>query len=345
MGLFTTLNSLAHGGQQQPDSYVKKKCYRIEQELGRGSFGSVKRAVRLSDNTPVAIKIVMKKTVKGRFDMVLSEINVLRNLHHPNVIGFYDFFESREKFYMVFELATGGELFERLFERGKFTEKDAISIVRSILLGIEYLHSKNIVHRDMKPENLLFKSSDPDADLVICDFGIAKETSDLSILETVCGSPLYVAPEVLKREGYGSPVDMWAVGVITYMLLCGYQPFQSEDQSELMDQIINAKYQFHERYWRHISEDAKDFIRKLLSLNPAERLTATQALKDKWMTGKKAGEVDILPSVRGNFNPHRAFKNAVHVVSAMTKLRAAAEVSRRERERKEQQQQERLESV
>ncbi|KAI7875501.1 Pkinase-domain-containing protein [Lichtheimia hyalospora FSU 10163] len=323
MGLFSALNTLAHGAQ--PDSYIRKKSYEFEKELGRGSFGSVKQATRLSDGLPVAIKVIPKRLVKGHFDLVLSEVNVLKDLTHPNIIRLHETFESRDKFYMVFELATGGELFERLLEFGKIAEKDAIGIVRSVLHGLQYLHSKNIVHRDIKPENLLFKNQSPNAELVICDFGIAKKLTDppSSVLDTLCGSPLYVAPEVLERKAYGCPVDIWAMGVITYMTLCGYQPFQGgkdqKDQKELNAQITNAKYEFHERYWQNISQDAKDFIQQLLSLDPSKRPTATEALKHPWLTN----DANALPAESVN-DKQTAQQSAKPSPAADTTAQAAA---------------------
>ncbi|KAI8979153.1 kinase-like domain-containing protein [Mycotypha africana] len=350
MGLLGSISAFVYG--QQPKSHEKKKNYTFSDVIGSGSFGSVKKATRNSDGKEVAIKIIPKKKVENHFDMVKAEISVMENLEHPNVIHLYDSFESRkstflyalmkqsvstcsiplnrDKFYIVFELATGGELFDRLFERGKFSEKDATVIVKSILRGLEYIHQHNVVHRDMKPENLLFRNRDSDADLLICDFGIAKLSNEISSLDEICGSPGYVAPEVLLQEGYGAPVDMWAMGVITYTLLCGYLPFQAEDQAQLIDEITHARYDFHERYWRNISLDAKNFIRSLLHLNAKERLTATQALQHKWLTGKEATDVDILSSVRENFNARKVLKGAVGAVQAMNRLQKSASVHNEE---------------
>ncbi|KAK5697105.1 Calmodulin-dependent protein kinase cmk2 [Elasticomyces elasticus] len=287
------LNKL-HG---RPESYDRKSKYRMGRTLGAGTYGIVKEADCPSGK--VAVKIILKKNVKGNDQMVYDELEMLQKLKHPHIVRFVDWFESRDKYYIVTQLATGGELFDRICDKGKFTEKDASQTMKQVLEAVDYLHQNHIVHRDLKPENLLYLTRAPDSDLVLADFGIAKhlDTAD-GMLKTMAGSFGYAAPEVMLKKGHSYPVDMWSLGVITYTLLCGYSPFRSESLADLIDETKHGRVVFHERYWKDVSQQAKDFIMTLLKPEAKDRASSAQALKDPWIKGVGATEHNLMPEIK-----------------------------------------------
>ncbi|KAJ5508272.1 hypothetical protein N7527_010415 [Penicillium freii] len=282
----------------QPESYEKKALYKFGRTLGAGTYGIVREA-DATDGQKVAVKIILKKNVRGNEGMVHDELEMLQSLQHPHIVSFVDWFESKDKFYIVTQLATGGELFDRICEYGKFTEKDASQTIRQVLDAVNYLHKRNIVHRDLKPENLLYLTRAADSQLVLADFGIAKMLhSPSEVLTSMAGSFGYAAPEVMLKQGHGKAVDMWSLGVITYTLLCGYSPFRSENLTDLIEECRTGRIIFHERYWRDVSQDAKDFILTLLNTDPAKRVSSEEALKHVWLTGETASDRDLLPEIR-----------------------------------------------
>ncbi|KAI9347388.1 kinase-like domain-containing protein, partial [Obelidium mucronatum] len=252
--------------------------YDFAETLGTGAFSEVKVAIEKATGNRYAIKIIDKARCRGKEGMIDTEINILLRVRHENIVQLYEMFAIENKIYLVMEIVTGGELFDEIVKRGKYTEQDASKTVHKILGAVEYLHSIDVAHRDLKPENLLLSEKSTSAKVMISDFGLSKILNDETAMKTACGTPGYVAPEVLRKRGYGKEVDLWSIGVITYILLVGYPPFYDQNNAVLFRQIMSGKYEFDRPWWDNISEDAKDFIRKLLVLDPRARLTARQAL-------------------------------------------------------------------
>ncbi|KAF9428641.1 hypothetical protein BGZ94_001609 [Podila epigama] len=296
--------------------------------LGVGTFATVKEIKLKETGKSYALKIILKKTLQGKGAMIDTEISVLSKVRHPNCVSLLELFETEDAVYLVTDLAAGGELFEQLLQKGSYTECDAAKLVHEILLGVAYLHERDIVHRDLKPENLLFSDKTENARLMITDFGLSKVmNAQNDLLMTACGTPGYVAPEVLEQIGHGKPVDMWSVGVIAYTLLCGYTPFWGEGN------IISGEYEYEEEYWGDISQLAKSFIDSLL-VRPAERRpTAEQALNHPWFRAtldqdmvtplSPADSVNLLPGFRKNFNARKVFKKAVRAVGILRKMQTS----------------------
>lgn len=218
--------------------------YEIKAIVGRGSFSRVVRVEHKKTKQPYAIKMIK---VQGSKDVFESEVAVLRKVKHDYIVQLYEVFECPERVYMVMELATGGELFDRIVSKGSFTEHDATRVMSMVLDGVRYLHSLGITHRDLKPENLLYYHPGNDSKIMITDFGLSntRQNSDSETMDTTCGTPEYIAPEILMSQSYTNSVDMWAIGVITHILLSGEMPFLDENRTRMYKAILKAKYSYN----------------------------------------------------------------------------------------------------
>ncbi|CAL8368247.1 unnamed protein product [Lota lota] len=318
---------------RKEDGYVWKKdtdniqnVFELMEELGSGAFSEVYMVRERKTGKLFAMKCVKKKQKR---DLNLeNEIAVLRKIKHENVVGLEDLFESRSHYYLIMQLVSGGELFDRILDRGVYSEKDASRVIQQVLQAVGFLHQSGVVHRDLKPENLLYFSQDENSKIMISDFGLSKMV-DNGIMSTACGTPGYVAPEVLAQKPYSKAVDCWSIGVITYILLCGYPPFYEETETRLFSKIMKAQYEFDSPFWDDISESAKDFISHMMQKNPSMRYSTEQALRHPWIIGETAWSHDIYHSVsvqiQKNFAKSKwkqAF-NATVAINHMKKLQAA----------------------
>uniref|UniRef100_A0A8C9LGC3 Calcium/calmodulin dependent protein kinase I n=1 Tax=Pavo cristatus TaxID=9049 RepID=A0A8C9LGC3_PAVCR len=303
-----------------------RRIYDFREVLGTGAFSEVVLAEERATQKLVAIKCIAKKALEGKEAGIENEIAVLHKIKHPNIVALDDIYESSSHLYLIMQLVSGGELFDRIVEKGFYTERDASTLIRQILDAVRYLHDMGIVHRDLKPENLLYYSLEEDSKIMISDFGLSKIEGCGSVMSTACGTPGYVAPEVLAQKPYSKAVDCWSIGVIAYILLCGYPPFYDENDAKLFEQILRAEYEFDSPYWDDISDSAKDFIRHLMEKDPDKRFTCEQALQHPWIAGDTALDKNIHQSVseqiKKNFAKSKwkqAF-NATAVVRHMRKL-------------------------
>jgi len=278
--------------------------YIIMGKLGRGNFAIVRKVKRKSDGLEFAAKIIKKKNLKDRDLRKLNdEVVILKKLKHPNINTLIETFDTKNHLYMVLQLLTGGELFDRIVKKVCYTEEEAADVIRQVARACEYMHANGVIHRDLKPENIVYLDNET-THICVTDFGLAKYVEGNVLMKTACGTPGYVAPEILQLQKYSSKVDMWAVGVILYILLCGFPPFVEKNLKALYRLIKSGKFAFPSPYWDNVSKEAKDCIVLLLHVDPAERLSPKELLEHKWISLKCKNEL-----VHGGYN-HR-FKRYV----------------------------------
>ncbi|XP_037753022.1 calcium/calmodulin-dependent protein kinase type II subunit delta isoform X34 [Chelonia mydas] len=291
--------------------------YQLFEELGKGAFSVVRRCVKIPAGQEYAAKIINTKKLSARDHQKLErEARICRLLKHPNIVRLHDSISEEGFHYLVFDLVTGGELFEDIVAREYYSEADASHCIQQILESVNHCHLNGIVHRDLKPENLLLASKSKGAAVKLADFGLAIEVQgEQQAWFGFAGTPGYLSPEVLRKDPYGKPVDMWACGVILYILLVGYPPFWDEDQHRLYQQIKAGAYDFPSPEWDTVTPEAKDLINKMLTINPAKRITASEALKHPWICQRstvasmmhRQETVDCLKK----FNARRKLKGAI----------------------------------
>ncbi|XP_045903426.1 serine/threonine-protein kinase DCLK2 isoform X2 [Micropterus dolomieu] len=298
------LSPEVNGNRYLPASTILEK-YKVGKVIGDGNFAVVKECVERSTGKEFALKIIDKAKCSGKEHLIENEVAVLRKVKHPNIIMLMEEVDTSSELYLVMELVKGGDLFDAITSSAKYTERDATVMVYNLAGALKYLHSMNIVHRDIKPENLLvFEYPDGTKSLKLGDFGLATVVE--GPLYTVCGTPTYVAPEIIAESGYGLKVDIWAAGVITYILLCGFPPFRSESnmQEDLFDQILLGRLDFPSPYWDNITESAKELIGKMLTVNAEARYAAQDILSHPWVTDDAVTGNNMKMEVTGKLKTH-----------------------------------------
>ncbi|XP_068806562.1 calcium/calmodulin-dependent protein kinase type II subunit gamma isoform X36 [Struthio camelus] len=304
--------------------------YQLYEELGKGAFSVVRRCVKKSSSQEYAAKIINTKKLSARDHQKLErEARICRLLKHPNIVRLHDSISEEGFHYLVFDLVTGGELFEDIVAREYYSEADASHCIHQILESVNHIHQHDIVHRDLKPENLLLASKCKGAAVKLADFGLAIEVQgEQQAWFGFAGTPGYLSPEVLRKDPYGKPVDIWACGVILYILLVGYPPFWDEDQHKLYQQIKAGAYDFPSPEWDTVTPEAKNLINQMLTINPAKRITADQALKHPWVCQRSTvasmmHRQETVECLR-KFNARRKLKGAILTTMLVSRNFSAA---------------------
>nr|XP_054493646.1 calcium/calmodulin-dependent protein kinase type II subunit gamma isoform X6 [Agelaius phoeniceus] len=329
--------------------------YQLYEELGKGAFSVVRRCVKKNSSQEYAAKIINTKKLSARAEfepvwtpdavIATSRVSVLlllqdhqklerearicRLLKHPNIVRLHDSISEEGFHYLVFDLVTGGELFEDIVAREYYSEADASHCIHQILESVNHIHQHDIVHRDLKPENLLLASKCKGAAVKLADFGLAIEVQgEQQAWFGFAGTPGYLSPEVLRKDPYGKPVDIWACGVILYILLVGYPPFWDEDQHKLYQQIKAGAYDFPSPEWDTVTPEAKNLINQMLTINPAKRITADQALKHPWVCQRSTvasmmHRQETVECLR-KFNARRKLKGAILTTMLVSRNFSAA---------------------
>ena len=290
------------------------KEYTFGKVIGTGSYGQVRLAVHKLTKQIRAVKIIQK--AKVNINALLNEINILSKLSHPNIMQIFEVFDDNTNVYIVSEYCKGGELFDIISKKGSFTEKDACVIMKQLMSAICYSHQNNIVHRDLKPENILMDNDTDDLTIKLIDWGCAQTIKSAKQSKQADGTAYYIAPEVLKGE-YDEKCDIWACGVIFYILLCGYPPFNGETDDEIYEAVLSGKFQFPEEDWGQVSQDAKDLIKKMLTKDPKKRISALYSMQDVWFKkNEEKSEYDkkLAKKVLNNmkkFKKHRILEKTI----------------------------------
>ncbi|XP_025070161.1 death-associated protein kinase 2-like isoform X1 [Alligator sinensis] len=309
-----------------------EELYELLDTLGSGHFGVVKRCRERGTGTFYAAKFVKTRKCRGSLrglgrEQVEREVGILQQLEHPNIMRLYDLFASKAEMVLVLELICGGELFDFIAAKEMLTEAEAIEFLEQILRGVAYMHSRHIAHFDLKPENVMLLEKDvPNPKIKIIDFGLAQKLEDGTTFKSLCGTPQYIAPEVINYEPLSSATDMWSIGVITYILLSGMSPFQGETDAETLTNVVAGSYEFENKYFSQTSEMAKDFIGQLLVKEPGDRMTAAESLVHPWI--KPLSRKQVANRSRSSinmknfrkFNARRKWKLSYNMVSACNRL-------------------------